>query len=52
MASIAHKVVNDSDGAYLRGTLFDKRREVMTAWAGFLATPPANNVLQFKSATA
>jgi integrase len=39
--ALAHAVGDKTEEAYRRGDLFDKRRELMTQWAKFLATPPA-----------
>ena len=35
-AALAHTVGDSTQQAYVRGDLFDRRRELMTAWAGFL----------------
>jgi integrase len=37
--SLAHVVGDDSEQAYWRGTLIDKRRELMKAWNNFVSTP-------------
>jgi len=39
--ALAHAVGDKTEEAYRRGDLFEKRRELMTLWAKFLATPPA-----------
>lgn len=36
-AALAHQVENETERAYRRGDLFAQRRELMAAWAGFLA---------------
>jgi integrase len=38
-AALAHSVENKVEAAYRRGDLFRKRRELMTAWADFAASP-------------
>jgi hypothetical protein len=37
--TLAHKVSNKVEAAYRRGTMFDKRRKVMDAWAEYCARP-------------
>jgi integrase len=37
-AALAHIVKDKTEAAYRRGDLFDKRRELMTTWAGFVTT--------------
>jgi integrase len=49
--ALAHAIGNETEAAYRRGDLFDKRRNLMTDWAKFIDTPPATdsgNVRQFK----
>ena len=50
--ALAHAIGNDTEAAYRRGDLFDKRRNLMTEWATFISTAPAtgDNVVQFKTA--
>lgn len=36
--ALAHVIESDTEAAYRRGDLFDKRRELMQAWGGFLQT--------------
>ncbi len=44
--ALAHAIGDKTEEAYRRGDLFEKRRELMTLWAKFLATPPgAGNVV-------
>jgi integrase len=38
--SLAHTISDKTERAYKRTTLFDKRRQLMTAWAKFCMTPP------------
>ncbi|MCB2007556.1 MAG: integrase arm-type DNA-binding domain-containing protein [Rhodoferax sp.] len=40
--ALAHAIGNDTEAAYRRGDLFDKRRQLMADWAAFLDTPPAS----------
>ena len=37
--ALAHTIENKVEAAYRRGDLFDKRRELMVAWATFATTP-------------
>lgn len=37
--ALAHAIINKAEAAYRRGDLFEKRRELMTAWADFLDVP-------------
>ena len=39
--ALAHQIKDKAEAAYARGSLFDKRRELMNAWAEFCATPSA-----------
>ena len=44
-AALAHTLKDKVEAAYRRGDLFEKRRRLMEAWAGFCATPaPAAGV--------
>jgi integrase len=38
-AALAHVIENKAEAAYRRGDLFDKRRKLMEAWAGFCGRP-------------
>lgn len=42
--ALAHTIGNKAEAAYRRGDLFDKRRELMTAWANHLDTTRDNIV--------
>ena len=42
--ALAHAVENKVEAAYRRGDLFEKRRKLMEAWAGFCATGVAGSV--------
>jgi hypothetical protein len=38
--ALAHALKDKTEAAYQRGDLFDKRRKMMRAWAGFCTSPP------------
>ena len=44
-SSLAHTVENKVEAAYLRTTLFDKRRRLMESWANFALTKPSEKVV-------
>ena len=47
--ALAHAVGSDTEAAYRRGDLFDKRRHLMDDWALFLTTAPkSGNVTQIR----
>jgi integrase len=50
--ALAHAIGNETEAAYRRGDLFDKRRNLMGDWASFISTAPAKgeNVFRFKTA--
>lgn len=50
--ALAHAIGNDTEAAYRRGDLFDKRRNLMNEWAAFVMTAPTkgNNVVSIKAA--
>ena len=50
--ALAHAIGNETEAAYRRGDLFDKRRNLMNEWAEFVWTAPAKgkNVFSFKAA--
>jgi integrase len=37
--ALAHTISNKAEAAYRRGDLFDKRRKLMEAWAGYCSSP-------------
>jgi integrase len=46
--AIAHKVGDDTEEAYQRGDLFEKRRKLMDAWSSYCSRPSApGRVLEF-----
>lgn len=44
--ALAHDERDQTESAYSRSDFFEKRRELMNAWAQFITTPPAANVIQ------
>lgn len=51
-AALAHMVGDKVEAAYRRGDLFDKRRDMMTAWATFCAQPyarPAGKLVRLRA---
>ena len=50
--ALAHAIGNDTEAAYRRGDMFDKRRNLMTEWAAFLDAKPvkAKNVIPMRAA--
>ena len=49
--ALAHTVADAVERAYRRGDLFQKRRQLMDAWARYCATPaPAGKVVSFAAA--
>ena len=46
--ALAHVIANKAEAAYRRGDLFDKRRKLMDAWAGYCTTPKAAKVVQLR----
>jgi integrase len=51
--ALAHTIANQVERAYRRGSLFDKRKQLMDAWAKYCASPPAatkENVVPLRSA--
>ncbi len=45
--ALAHTIANKAEAAYRRGDLFDKRRQLMAAWAQF-CEPKAANVVALR----
>lgn len=43
--ALAHQLKDKAEAAYARGTLFEKRRKLMTDWANFLSLQPAQGEL-------
>ncbi|SMG28259.1 tyrosine-type recombinase/integrase [Paraburkholderia susongensis] len=42
--ALAHKLADDSEAAYQRGAMFEKRRVLMDDWATYIETPPATQM--------
>jgi hypothetical protein len=43
--ALARTISNKAEAAYRRGDLFEKRHNLVEAWAGYCATPKAENVV-------
>jgi len=50
-AALAHVVSDKTVAAYQRGTMLDKRRNLMDAWAGYCEALPCENVVKFTGST-
>ncbi len=49
--ALAHKIASQTQAAYQRGDMFDRRRALMDDWAEFVqAAPTHDNVMQFRGA--
>jgi integrase len=48
-AALAHQVENKVEAAYLRTTLFEKRRHLMDSWAVFCMSKPAEKVVKIRA---
>jgi integrase len=46
--ALAHTIGSKVEAAYRRGDLFDKRRQLMQAWATFCEAPPAGEVVPLR----
>jgi integrase len=44
--ALAHTIANKAEAAYRRGDLFEKRRKLMEAWAGYCSSPKSAKVVQ------
>jgi hypothetical protein len=44
--ALAHAIEDKVEAAYRRGDLFEKRRKLMDAWAGFCAQGEGGNVVR------
>ena len=47
-AALAHVVGDDTERAYRRGDVLEKRRALMKAWERYCSTTPKNNVVPIK----
>lgn len=50
--ALAHTISNKAEAAYRRGDLFDKRRKLMEAWAGYCTTRKEGKVVPIRKAKA
>ena len=48
--ALAHTIESDTEAAYRRGDLFEKRRRLMEAWAAYSEPKASGNVLPLKKA--
>ena len=49
--ALAHQIESGVEKAYRRGDLFDKRRELMNAWARFCTNAGDADVVPLRTAT-
>jgi integrase len=49
-AALAHAIGNATEAAYRRGDAFEKRRQLMNAWAEFCASPAAGKIVSLARA--
>jgi integrase len=47
--ALAHTIGNNTEAAYRRGDLFEKRLKLMEAWASYCEPKPSNNVPMVRS---
>ncbi len=47
--ALAHTVSNKVEAAYLRGDLFDKRRQLMDTWAKYVTTEKGADVVSIRA---
>ena len=48
-SALAHVVGDDTERAYNRGDLFEKRRKLMDAWARYCSTPARGDVIPMRT---
>jgi integrase len=48
--ALAHAVENKVEAAYRRGDLFEKRVDLMRAWASFATSPGGDNIVPLAAA--
>jgi integrase len=46
--ALAHTIANESEAAYRRGDLFQKRRKLMEAWAAYCAVPRTAKIIPLR----
>jgi integrase len=49
--ALAHTIANKAEAAYRRGDLFEKRRKLMEAWAGYCANAGSGKVVRLKASS-
>jgi integrase len=47
-AALAHVIENKAEAAYRRGDLFEKRRQLMEAWANYCTAPKTDKIVAFR----
>ena len=50
--ALAHSVSDKTEAAYLRGDLFDKRRDLMDTWAAYANTDKSGKVIAIRQSSA
>jgi len=50
--ALAHSVSNKTEAAYLRGDLFDKRRDLMVTWAAYAGADKSDKVIAIRQTSA
>ena len=50
--ALAHSVSDKTEAAYLRGDLFDKRRDLMDTWATYAIADSGDNVVTIRQTSA
>jgi hypothetical protein len=50
--ALAHAISDDTEAAYRRGDLFEKRRRLMGAWASYLNAAEASKVTPIRKSAA
>ena len=50
--ALAHQVADKTEAAYLRGDLFDKRRDLMDTWATYACADSGDNVVTIRQSSA
>jgi integrase len=50
--ALAHTIADDTEAAYRRGDLLEKRRRLMEAWAEFCDTQPGDKVVSLRTSDA
>ena len=49
--ALAHTVSDKTEAAYLRGDLFEKRRELMETWSRYATTDPSDKVVILRASS-